>query len=77
MRYIVVWRRSNASRYLDVQLDGDGKIAVFNEDDAAASRIPVITDEQELVEYVNGHETEVRRVEAGLAHRILGWDIPA
>lgn len=71
-RYIVVWRRSPTSRFLDVQTSPDAdEIAVFTDPEAR-----VITDESELVEYVNGSDTETQRVEAGLAHRVLGWNIP-
>lgn len=75
MRYIVIWRRSPSARYLDVQLDKDDKIAVFDQDEAQGTPMPVITDEAELVAYVNGEDTETRRVSAELAHSVLGWSI--
>ncbi len=74
MRYIIVWRRSPSSRYLDVQLGGDDEtIAVF---DGTPGDIPAIDSEDELVAYINDTNTEQRAVEADLAHRILGWSIP-
>lgn len=76
-RYIVVWRRSPTSRYLDVQMTPDGaEIAVFTDGNENATRMPVIEGEADLVSYINGTETDTKRVEADLAHRVLGWNIP-
>lgn len=76
MPYIVIWRRSASARFLDVQLGENDEIAVYQDDEAQATPTPVIVDEAELVAYINGTETETRRVDAGLAHRVLGWSIP-
>jgi hypothetical protein len=81
MRYIVVWRRSPTARFLDVQLDDASRqadypanIAVFT---GEPENTPLISDEADLISYVNSTETDTRAVEADLAHRVLGWTIPA
>lgn len=80
-RYIVVFRRSETARYLDVQLDQASPqadyppgIAVF---EGEPKDMPFVDDESDLISYVNSGETEPRAVEADLAHRVLGWTIPS
>lgn len=73
MSFIVVWRRSATARYLDVQLDESNKIRVTEERDEATR---LIETEQELIEFVGGTDLDTCQVEAELAHRVLGWDIP-
>lgn len=72
-RYIVVWRRSPTARYLDVETDANGDIAVYSADD---TQDPVVTDEEELVRYINSTDSHSIQVEVNLAHKILGWSIP-
>lgn len=72
-RYIIVWRRSPTARHLDVQLDTQGKIAVFSSSDSSG---PVVSDENELLRYVNSNDSQIIQVEAHLAHKVLGWDVP-
>lgn len=76
-RYILVWRRSPTSRYLDVQLSQDGtEIEVFTPDpDEGPFQHEIISDEETLIKYINSAETGMTRVEAELAHRVLGWTI--
>lgn len=78
IQYILVWRRSPTSRYLDVQLSQDGgEIAVFTPDpDEGPLLSEIVSDEDTLIAYINSAETSITRVEAGLAHRVLGWTIP-
>jgi hypothetical protein len=74
MRYIVVWRRSPTARYLDVQLDDTNNIRVTEDRDEATR---LIETEQELVDFISGTDLDTCQVEAGLAHRVLGWSIPS
>lgn len=71
-RFIVIWRQSATSRGFDVQLDDRNEIAVFPADSASGH---IIADEDELIRYINGGETREVRVDADLAHRVLGWTI--
>lgn len=71
--YIVIWRQSPTARFLDVQLDNESKIAVFSADETS---FPIISSDAELIEYINSKETEKRQVDADLAHKVLGWEIP-
>lgn len=78
IRYILVWRRSPSSRFFDVQLTSDGsEIAVLTPESDGPLPNEIITDEETLVAYVNGEETNITRVEADLARRVLGWPIPS
>lgn len=82
MAYILISRSSPSARYLDVQTnpgdnEGDpdiGKIMVYGE--LPPDHHPVLDEETDLLAYINSKETAPHMVEADLARRILGWNIP-